>query len=137
VVVYLGSINASDNVVVCWGCCRSWRVGGSRHQVLIRKNSILIPVQNTAAEYRQNTNWRIFQRYFAQELVHIYLRRASALVYGDTRAKCTVQVYCPTVTRPFYKISHQLSLTTFTCTTSKHHEAPSSICCTRLLDADN
>ena len=38
-------------------------------------------MQNTM----QNTKWRIFQRYSAQELVHIYLRRA----FG-TRVRCTL-----------------------------------------------
>jgi hypothetical protein len=45
-----------------------------------------IQLQNTV----QNTNRRLFQRYSAQELVHIYLRRASG-----TRVLCTLVQNAP------------------------------------------
>ena len=56
-----------------------------------------IQLQNTV----QNTNRRLFQRYSAQELVHILATciRHSCTVY--TRAKCTVQVYIE-LRSPFY-----------------------------------
>ena len=61
-----------------------------RHRQTMYSFQCRIQLQNTV----QNTNRRLFQRYSAQELVHIYLRRASGTrvhtVY--TRAKCTVQV---------------------------------------------
>ena len=61
------------------------RVGTSRSKLLVfvvmYSFQCRIQMQNTV----QNTKWRIFQRYSAQELVHIYLRRA----FG-TRVRCTL-----------------------------------------------